>query len=178
MARRLRLVAGLVAVVLLGAACSSSGSSGNDQSGKVSEGGTLRIGTSSTIDTLNPFTAFQANAILVFLYEYPYLAQYDNKNEIVPEFATSWDTSSDGLTLTFHLTPNAKWSDGQPLTAEDVAWTYNTVIKFQNGPTSYYAGDVVNMKTVTAVDPATVEFHYDRPVASAVSHIITIPVLP
>jgi peptide/nickel transport system substrate-binding protein len=181
MARRFRVVAGLVAVAMLGAACSGSGSSGNDQGnqgGKVTEGGTLRIGTSSTIDTLNPFTAFQANAILVFLYEYPYLAQYDNKNEIVPEFATSWDTSSDGLTLTFHLTPNAQWSDGQPLTAEDVAWTYNTVIKFQDGPTSYYAGDVVDMKTVTAVDPTTVAFHYDRPVASAVSHIITIPVLP
>jgi peptide/nickel transport system substrate-binding protein len=180
MSGRLRMVAGLVAVAMLGVACSSGagGSSNNNQGGSVHKGGTFRVGTSSTIDTLNPFTAFQANAILVFLYEYPYLAQYDNKNEIVPEFATSWDTSSDGLTLTFHLTPNAKWSDGQPLTADDVAWTYNTVIKFQNGPTSYYAGDVVDMKTVTAVDPATVEFQYDRPVASAVSHIITIPVLP
>jgi peptide/nickel transport system substrate-binding protein len=180
MSGRLRMVAGLVAVAMVGVACSSGGgsSSNNNQGGSVHKGGTFRVGTSSTIDTLNPFTAFQANAILVFLYEYPYLAQYDNKNEIVPEFATSWDTSSDGLTLTFHLTPNAKWSDGQPLTADDVAWTYNTVIKFQNGPTSYYAGDVVDMKTVTAVDPATVEFQYDRPVASAVSHIITIPVLP
>jgi len=91
------MVAGLVAVAMVGVACSSGGggSSNNNNGGNVTKGGTLRIGTSSTIDTLNPFTAFQANAILVFLYEYPYLAQYDNKNEIVPEFATSWDTSSD-----------------------------------------------------------------------------------
>ena len=97
MAGRLRVAAGLVAVAMLGAACSSS-SSGNqgNQGGKVTEGGTLRIGTSSTLDTLNPFTAFQANSILVFLYEYPYLAQYDNKNELVPSFAKSWDISTDG----------------------------------------------------------------------------------
>jgi peptide/nickel transport system substrate-binding protein len=181
MTGRLRVAACLVAVVMLGAACSGSDSSGNDQGnqgGKVTEGGTLRIGTSSTIDTLNPFTAFQANAILVFLYEYPYLAQYDNKNELVPNFAKSWETSADGLTLTFHLTPNAKWSDGQPLTADDVAFTFNTIVKFKDGPTSYYSGDVVNLTNVTVTNPTTAVFHYTTPVASAVSHLQTPPILP
>ena len=157
-----------------------SGSSGNqgNQGGKVTEGGTLRIGTSSTLDTLNPFTAFQANSILVFLYEYPYLAQYDNKNELVPSFAKSWDISADGKTVTFHLTPGATWSDGQTLDSSDVAWTYNTVVKFQNGPTSYYAGDVVDLKTVTATDPNTVEFTYSQPSSNAIALLQAIPILP
>jgi peptide/nickel transport system substrate-binding protein len=179
MAGRLRVVAGLIAVVLLGAACSSSsGDNQGNQGGKVSEGGTLRIGTSSTLDTLNPFTAFQANSILVFLYEYPYLAQYDNKNELVPSFAKSWEISSDGKTVTFHLTSGATWSDGQPLDSSDVAWTYNTVVKFQNGPTSYYAGDVVDLKTVTATDPNTVEFTYSQPSSNAIALLQAIPILP
>lgn len=179
MAGRLRVVAGLIAVVMLGAACSSSsGDNQGNQGGKVSEGGTLRIGTSSTLDTLNPFTAFQANSILVFLYEYPYLAQYDNKNELVPSFAKSWEISPDGKTVTFHLTSGATWSDGQPLDSSDVAWTYNTVVKFQNGPTSYYAGDVVDLKTVTATDPNTVEFTYAQPSSNAIALLQAIPILP
>jgi peptide/nickel transport system substrate-binding protein len=181
MAGRLRVVAGLIAVAMLGAACNSSGSSGNNQGnqgGKVTEGGTLRIGTSSTLDTLNPFTAFQANSILVFLYEYPYLAQYDNKNELVPSFAKSWETSTDGKTVTFHLTPGATWSDGETLDSSDVAWTYNTVVKFQNGPTSYYAGDVVDLKTVTATDPNTVAFTYSAPSSNAIALLQAIPILP
>jgi len=180
MSGRLRMVAGLVALAMVGVACSSGGggSSNNNNGGNVTKGGTLRIGTSSTIDTLNPFTAFQANAILVFLYEYPYLAQYDNRNELVPSFSKSWDISADGTTVTFHLTSGAKWSDGETLDSSDVAWTYNTVVKFQNGPTSYYAGDVVDLKTVTATDPDTVEFTYSQPSANAVALLQSIPILP
>lgn len=178
MSVRLRMVAGLAVLAMVGVACGGGGGSSSNNGGTVHKGGTLRIGSSSTFDTLNPFTAFQANSILVFLYEYPYLAQYDNKNELVPDFATSWETSPDGLTLTFHLTPNAKWSDGQPITANDVAFTFNTIVKFKKSATSYYSGDVVNLTNVTVTDPTTAVFHYTTPVASAVSHLQTPPVLP
>ena len=177
---RLRISGALVAIALLGAACGggSSGGSGGSSGSTVKEGGTLRIGTDSTIDSLNPFVAFQANAILVFTYEYPYLTMYDAHNNIIPSFAKSWSTSSDGLTLTFHLTPNARWSDGQPLTASDVAWTYNTVVKFQNGPTSYYDTNVTDLKTVTATDPNTVTFTYSQAQANSISQLSVIPILP
>ena len=49
------------------------------------------------------------------------------------DWATSWTTSSDGKTWTFKLKPGAKWSDGKPLTAEDAAWTGNTILKYKNG---------------------------------------------
>ena len=47
--------------------------------------------------------------------------------EIVGEIADSWDVSDDGLTYTFHLRDDISWSDGEPLTAEDVKYTYDAI---------------------------------------------------
>lgn len=44
--------------------------------------------------------------------------------ETVPGVAERWETSEDGLTWTFHLRKNAKWSDGVPVTAQDFVWSY------------------------------------------------------
>jgi len=180
MGGRLRILGALMAIALVGVACggSNGGSSNQSPASTVKEGGTLRVGTSSTIDSLNPFVAFQANAILVFQYEYPWLTQYDAHNNLAPLFATSWSTSSDGLTVTYHLTPNAKWSDGQPLNADDVAWTYNMIIKYQKGPTSYYSTYVTNLKSAAATDPNTVVFTYTTPSANAYSQLQAVPILP
>src|SRR6266852_4400947 len=105
------------------AACSQSARSGGGS------GGVLRIGTSYPIDSLNPFVAQSDYSYMAFEYIYPQLVQYNAKLDIVPDFATSWTTSPDGLTWTFHTQPHAKWSDGRPLTAEDAAWTINSVLK-------------------------------------------------
>lgn len=47
--------------------------------------------------------------------------------EYVPELASSWEVSEDQKTITFHLDPDAKWSDGTPVTAKDVAATYDLI---------------------------------------------------
>jgi len=47
---------------------------------------------------------------------------------IVPDFAKSWDISDDSLVITFHLREGIMWSDGTPITADDVVFTYNDVI--------------------------------------------------
>ena len=117
-----------VALTVVVAGCGGSGSkSSSNSSGKgIKEGGTLRIGTSSRIDSLNPYVAFNQDAYTTFMYIYPLLVQYDQNLKFTSDFATKWETSKDGLTWTFHTRPNAKWSDGKPLTAEDAAWTINT----------------------------------------------------
>ncbi len=46
---------------------------------------------------------------------------------IVPDLATGWDISSDGLNYTFRLDPSRKWHDGQPLKADDVIYTVATL---------------------------------------------------
>ena len=117
------------AAVLAVAACSSGGS-GSSGGSTVKQGGVFRMGTSSTIDSLNPFIAFQSDAYSTFEYIYPFLDQYNTKLQFVGDFARSWQESPDGKTWTFRTQPNAKWSDGKPLTAADAAWTFSTIMKF------------------------------------------------
>src|SRR5262249_55237061 len=136
--RRWRRAAGVAAIsAMLASACSgSAGHAGNENT----PGGILRIGTSYPIDSLNPFVGQSDYTYMTFEYVYPALTQYSAGLSIVPSFAVSWSESADGLTWTFKTRPNAKWSDGQPLTAADAAWTINMEKKYENGPTASAAG--------------------------------------
>jgi peptide/nickel transport system substrate-binding protein len=171
--RPLPLAAAAVVVALAVAACGSSSSGG-----EVKEGGVYRLGTPSTIDSLNPFVAFNADAYSTFEYIYPELVQFNTKQQFVPDFARTWQVSPDGKVWTFHTQPNAKWSDGKPLTAADVAWTYSTILKFQSGPTANSAGYVAHMKSATAPNSTTVVLTYNRPVANVLSQVQQAPILP
>jgi peptide/nickel transport system substrate-binding protein len=175
MKRNLRLLAlpVVVPLALLAAGCSS----GHSTSGSTS-GGILRTGTDSTIDSLNPFVSFQATSTWVYTNNYPYLVNYDSNHNFIGEFATRWSQSKDGLTWTFHTVPNAKWSDGAPLNAQDAAWTLNTVLKYQNGPTSIMANQVAHLKSVSAPSANTLVLTYSDPVSNVLSQMIQIPILP
>lgn len=181
MLRWIRLGAVVSAIALSAVACGGGGGGGGQASssgGKIVEGGILRIGDPGTIDSLNPFVAFNQDAFNTFFSIYPYLVQYDQNLEFAPDFATSWETSSDGLTWTFHTVPDAKWSDGQPLTAEDVAYTYNLIIKYAKGPTGNSAQYVAHMTSAEATDANTVVLHYKEPVGNVLSQLEQIPILP
>jgi len=79
-----------------------------------------------------------------------FLVQYETKSlQFAPDFATSWQTSSDGLTWTFHTRSGAKWSDGQPLTADDVAYTYN-LMKQTPALDNYSLWSAAGLTSVTA----------------------------
>src|SRR3712207_8126470 len=47
---------------------------------------------------------------------------------ILPGLADSWETSEDGLTWTFHLNKEVRWHDGEDVTSEDVAYTFNRIL--------------------------------------------------
>jgi peptide/nickel transport system substrate-binding protein len=51
----------------------------------------------------------------------------DQSYGVIPDLATSWETSDDGLNITFHLVENALWHDGAPVTSADVKWTYEKI---------------------------------------------------
>ena len=73
------------------------------------KGGTFRLGTSSRIDSLNPYVAFNQDAYSTFVYIYPFLIQYDKTNlKFAPDFATSWRRSKDGKTWTFKTRARAR----------------------------------------------------------------------
>src|SRR2546430_11243780 len=144
----LQLIAAAVAIALAAAACGSCSGNG----GEVKEGGVFRMGSNSTIDSLNPFVAFNGDAYTTFEYIYPYLVQYNPKLQFVADFARSWQQSNGGTVWTFHTQPNAKWSDGKPLTAADAAWTYTTILKYQNGAAANSAGHRAPLKSAPTPD--------------------------
>lgn len=185
-----RFVALLALIVLIASACGGSTTSNTTGStGVAKSGGFLKIGELGQIDSLNPFVAFNADPYTIFMYEYPVLAQYNTQGcgdtppspdclKFIPDFATSWEHNADQTQWTFHTVPDAKWSDGQPLTADDVAWTFNTIIKYRNGPTSNSAGYITHMTSAKATDPNTVVVNYSAPVVNALAQLEGVPILP
>jgi peptide/nickel transport system substrate-binding protein len=175
----MRVLALLAVVAICAAACDSSSPSAQQSSSGVKQGGTLRIGTIEGVDSLNPFVGFAQDSYNTWTQIYPQLVQYDTRTlKFIPDFASSWTTSSDGLTWTFTTRANAKWSDGQPLTAEDAAWTLSTIKKFQNDATANAAGSVEFLQSATASSPTTLVLQYRKPVSNVLANLQATPILP
>ncbi len=87
-----------------------------------------------------------------------------------PDLAASWEASADGLAWTFKLRSGVKWSDGQPFTADDVAFTFNDVV-LKKELAANGAGNFAALKSVTVVDPTTVRFDLLRPFAALPSYL-------
>jgi peptide/nickel transport system substrate-binding protein len=166
------------AVILAAVTTACGGGGGSHGAGGVKQGGVYRLGSASSIDSLNPFVALQQDAYSSFEAIYPQLVQYTAALQFAPDFARSWEQSADGRTWTFHTQPNAKWSDGTPLTAVDAAWTYSTILKFQNTSTANQAGDVAHMVSATAPDATTLVLTYKQPVANVLSQLQQVSILP
>lgn len=141
------------------ASASSSPSASTDANAPV-DGGSLIISTFSDIVSMNPLyiqdTASQdtANFILANLYD------YDRQGNVVAEPWSLADgmpqISEDGLSYTVKLKAAAKWTDGTPVSADDIIFTYNTMKNPDAG--SPGISDVDKIDTITKVDDKTVTF--------------------
>ena len=97
------------------------------------------------------------------------------KGENSTGLATDWSVSDDGLTWKFTIRKNAKWSDGVPLTAKDVAFTYNLIVKNPDETSNLTA--YTNLITeATALDDYTVQFVCSKPKPDMTRHWV--PILP
>src|SRR5690349_15323770 len=164
-----------VLTVALGAYAASGKSSGKSSQ----SGGTFRIGTSSRIDSLNPYVAFNQDAYNTFEYVYPFLIQYDKSNSrFAPDFATSWKPSNGGKTWTFTTRKGAKWTDGKPLTAKDAAWTINTDIKYAAGGAANAAGLIAHIKGATAPNATTLVVKYTKAPGNVLGQFQQFAILP
>jgi ABC-type oligopeptide transport system substrate-binding subunit len=61
-------------------------------------------------------------------YLFDRLTMLDEDERLMPGAAERWNASADGKAWTFYLRPDARWSDGHPLTAHDFEWTYKTLL--------------------------------------------------
>ena len=93
---------------------------------------------------------------------YPRLLSIQADGSKQPYLATKWGYSADGKTGYFEIRDDFQWSDGQKLTAGDVAYTINT-IKTQNPKGGVVNGFMVNLDKATAVSPTRVELTLKQP---------------
>ena len=96
---------------------------------------------------------------------YDGLVRQDKDYNWESQMAESWQFSKDCMTLTFKLRKNVKWHDGKPFTADDVLFTYKTMMNPKT-PTAY-RNDFEPIKDVVVVDPYTVRVTYSQPFAKA-----------
>lgn len=89
------------------------------------------------------------------------LVQLDMKLQSRPALAESWDVSPDGTTYTFHMNKNAKWSDGQPVTAQDVVFTFDKIADTKINTIN--RGSFGPMESWSAPDDSTVVFELKTP---------------
>ncbi len=106
--------------------------------------GTVTI-VGSNIETLNPILSESSYETTVLNGIFSQLVRLTDQGALIPDLATEVPSlanggiSADGLVYTFHLNPAAKWHDGQPVTAEDVKFTWemimneNTAVPSRNG---------------------------------------------
>lgn len=89
--------------------------------------------------------------------------------EIEPALAESWDISDDGMNIVFTLREGLKWSDGEPLTVEDVVFTYNDIFLNEEIPTDtrdiLRVGEEGKLPQVRKLDDRRVEFQIPEPFA-------------
>ena len=157
------LIAGLAGLALI-AGCSSGGSGTSDTSGSTGGAGkTLTIGmpNGSQTNNSNPFMNTSSAMSLGYAYAiYEPLVQVnpiDPSADPVPWLADSWKWNADFTSITFTVKDGVKWSDGEPLTAKDVA--YSITIRKDNAALNLaalpYTDVSVDGKTVTVAFSAS-----------------------
>lgn len=134
---------------------------------------TLTVGITFNEGSFSPFL----NQDTVFWpLMYSSLTTYSAKDFTpAPDLATSWSASDGGTTWTYRIRGGLQWSDGQPLTATDVVYTYHRILQGATESTNWI-GYLNQVQTVTAPDATTVVLRLKKPNSQLPQ--IPIPILP
>jgi peptide/nickel transport system substrate-binding protein len=134
-------------------------------------GGVLTVDHNEGISTLDPIMGGGANELQVDAAIFDQLFEYQKgSKEPQPALAESYSLSPDHLTYTFHIRPHVYFSNGEPVTAEDVAYS----LKRMWLPTASYGTDLLahnGWKSVTAVGPLTVELKLGEPRLATIGNL-------
>ena len=110
--------------------------------------------------SMNPTLATDYTNRMLFSLIYQGLFFVDSNNQAVPILCKNYKYSTDSRTFTFFLMDDAKFSDGTPVTVEDVMATYNAALK-----STYYSGRFVHVKQILISDEGGVTFKLSNPIA-------------
>jgi len=147
-----------IACLFAVAACSPS-----TPTGPLQPDDTLVIGMASDLQSWNPYLAEDADADVILNLIYPSLAVEQPDYQMhpptfEPSLAESWEFSEDGLGLVFHLRRDAVWSDGIPVTAADLIFSWRVQTSEELG---WAWGDITDsIAGVEAIDDHTVRYTF------------------
>jgi peptide/nickel transport system substrate-binding protein len=172
--RRIAATAGVAATALVLAACGGSdGESGDSDSGS---GGTLTVGTTDKVTTLDPAGSYDNGSFAVMNQVFPFLMNTPlGSPDVEPDIAESAEfTAPTQYTVT--LKPDLKWANGNDLTSSDVKFTFDRqlAIADENGPSALLA----NLASVETPDDTTVVFNLAKPDDQTFPQVLSSPVGP
>src|SRR6202045_342323 len=129
---------------------------------------TLRIGLAEAPDMLDPSLGRTYVGRIVFSAFCDKLFDIDEKLNIVPQLALSYETSADGKAMTINLRPNVKFHDGGRLEAEAAKFSIERHI---NMPGSFRKSELASVDHVEVVDPLTIKLVLKSPFAPLISQL-------
>lgn len=144
-------------------------------------GGRLVVTTFADPKTFNPITANETSSTDITLRMFWTLVVVDSPTEKPrPGLAESWSVEPDNKTWTFHLRKGLRWSDGQPLTADDVVFTLNDVVYNPDIPNVTRDQFIMNGKkfTISKVDDYTFKVVTPEVYAPFVNFFGVMPIVP
>jgi peptide/nickel transport system substrate-binding protein len=145
-------------------------------------GGTIAYATFGEPKTFNPGVAAESSSTDIINRCFLMLTDFDGRTgEDIPSLAEKWELQPDKLTYIYTLRPNLKWSDGQPLTADDVVFSFQDVaMNYPAIPNNMHDGLMIDGQyiTVKKLDDRRIQFRSPKPFGPAVKAIGGIWILP
>ena len=161
--------AALLVIALLSTGCTRLGTAPNngERLHAWTKPDTVRIGMFEEPNTLDPVIATMAFSSDVFQLLFDGLIRYDDRGRPIPDLAREIPSfengglARDGRSLTYHLMPNALWSDGVPVTSADVVFTWQQLMNPRNATETRDGYD--RILRIETPDAHTVRIVLDRP---------------
>jgi len=166
-----RILVAAVAVIAASVGAALPAAAQDDSGGEVTA---LRVGWAQDPRTMNPFVGQDEENYNIWAINWELLVGYSPEDlSPTPAIAESWEVSEDRKTTTFKLDPDAKWSDGKPITSTDVKWSLETL----GGEGLLFTNYTSNVTSIKTPDENTVVIETRRPDARIVGGLF-IYILP
>jgi peptide/nickel transport system substrate-binding protein len=137
---------------------------------------TVRIGWAGSPDSLVPGKGILTEAYTIYELVYDTMFDLQFDGSFKPELAESWEVSDDGLIWTFKIRSGVKWHDGEPLTANDIAFTFNLYKSDENF--AYLQSNTNYFESITALDDQTLEIKLTELIPNVEAQMVAMYVLP
>jgi peptide/nickel transport system substrate-binding protein len=151
----------MFAVAILATACSDSDPESTGTGAPRAEtgpSGSVTVALATDVRSLNPIMDGSARPILNSIFNQ--LVTIEANGSIAPSLATSWESNADATSWTFTVRTDAKFHDGAPVTADDIAFSYRQILA---SPQSNQLGNVSPVATVDKVADNRVKFDLKQP---------------